>query len=266
VAGPGGAAAQVPAWLACGEPDLPTSEQWLTPREAARAAGMRFTKRRTEYLVRRLAGKRAVAGVSGLGDDPTGLARIELANHPGGAPYVLVDRRPAGFDVSLTDRAGWAVCLVGPDLGRVGCDLELVEGRSEGFIADYLTPAEQAYVLERSGVDREVAANLLWSAKESALKVLRTGLRRDTRTVEVTVEPPESAEPGRRDGWGRLELRPVGGVPMAGWWRRDGRFLLTVAAASARPAPVLLPGSADLATAPPLHTWLDRPLAADGGE
>ena len=254
-------AGPAPAWLACGEPDLPTSEQWLAPREAARAAGMRFTKRRTEYLLRRLAGKRAVAGVTGLADDVTGLARIEVANHPGGAPYALVDGEPAGCDVSLTDRAGWAVCLVGPDLGRVGCDLELVESRSDGFVADFLTPAEQAYVLERSGVDREVAANLLWSAKESALKVLRTGLRRDTRTVEVAVVAPETGRPGGRDGWGRLELRPDGDDPMAGWWRRDGRFLLTVAAAQHLPAPARLAGSGDLADARPLHTWLDRPLA-----
>jgi 4'-phosphopantetheinyl transferase len=261
VAGAVGAAGPAPAWLACGEPDLPTSEQWLAPREAARAAGMRFTKRRTEYLLRRLAGKRAVAGVTGLADDVTGLARIELANHPGGAPYALVDGGPAGYDVSLTDRAGWAVCLVGPDLGRVGCDLELVEDRSDGFVADFLTPAEQVYVRDRSGGDREVAANLVWSAKESALKVLRTGLRRDTRTVEVTVVQPDARHREGRDGWGRLELRPDGDDPMAGWWRRDGRFLLTVAAAQHLPAPVRLPGSADLATARPLHTWLERPLA-----
>jgi 4'-phosphopantetheinyl transferase len=251
----------VPAWLACGELDLPTSGQWLTPREAARAAGMRFTKRRTEYLVRRLAGKRAVASVSGHADDPTGLARIELANHPGGAPYVLVDRRPVGLDVSLTDRAGWAVCLVGPGLGQVGCDLELVEARSDGFVADFLTPAEQGYVLDRSGEDRDVAANLVWSAKESALKVLRTGLRRDTRTVEVTVLPPDSAHPEGLGGWGRLELRPAGGDLMAGWWRRDGSFLLTVAAAQPAPVPVRLAPSADLGMARPLHTWMDRPLA-----
>ena len=261
MAGAVGAEGPAPAWLACGEPDLPTSEQWLAPREAARAAGMRFTKRRTEYLLRRLAGKRAVAGVTGLADDVTGLARIEVANHPGGAPYALVDGRPVGCDVSLTDRAGWAVCLVGPDLGRVGCDLELVEDRSDGFVTDFLTPAEQTYVRERSGADREVAVNLVWSAKESALKVLRTGLRRDTRTVEVTVEAPKIGRPEGRDGWGRLELSTVGGDLMAGWWRRDGRFLLTVAAAQHLPAPVRLPGSADLVTARPLHTWLERPLA-----
>jgi 4'-phosphopantetheinyl transferase len=251
----------VPAWLACGEADLPTSQQWLTAREAARAAGMRFTKRRTEYLVRRLAGKRAVAGVAGLVDDAAGLARIEVANHPGGAPYLLVDGRPAGLDVSLTDRAGWAVCLVGPGLGRVGCDLELVESRSDGFVHDFLTPAEQDYVLGRSGDDRDAAANLVWSAKESALKVLRTGLRRDTRTVEVTIMPPDPSRPGGEDGWGRLEVRQAGGDILPGWWRRDGSFLLMVAAARPLPTPRRLAGSADLGSARPLHSWLGRPLA-----
>ena len=74
----------------------------------------------------------------------------------------------------------------------LGCDLELVEPRSDRFVADYLTAAEQQLVLG-AGPERDLVANLIWSAKESALKVLRVGLRRDTRSVEVTL-----------DGWGAV--------------------------------------------------------------
>ena len=46
-----------------------------------------------------------------------------------------------------------------------------------------------------------------------------------------------------------------------GWWRRDGVFLLTVvAAAGLAEPPTELPGSADLATADPIHSWLAHPL------
>jgi 4'-phosphopantetheinyl transferase len=280
-------------WLARGEATIPAGTDWLSEVERRRAAGMRYTKRRTEYLLRRYAGKCAVAAAVGLPDHPSALGRIAVLNAPTGAPFVQVDGQRLGMDVSLTDRAGWAVCLVGADLGAVGCDLEIVEPRSDGFVADFLTAAEQSLVRDAAtlgGNARDAAANLVWSAKESALKVLRTGLRADTRTVEVALpeltplaEPPATAawapRPAAAPGSGAAVAGPtpiavpVGWHPLTvttrlgtlpGWWRRDGVFLLTVVAASADTLgepPVELPGSADLATATPVHSWLARPVA-----
>ena len=253
-------------WQASGEDQIPAGRYWLTDAEAARASSMRFTKRRTEYLLRRLAGKRAVAAAVGLPADPASLGRVAVLNRPTGAPFVRVDGRDLGLDISLTDRAGSAVCLVGPDLAAVGCDLEIVEPRSEGFVSDFLTPEEQDVVASMPDDDaRDAAANLIWSAKESALKVLRTGLRADTRTVEVVIESLDglTAEHARADssGWRRLTVRTVTG-PLPGWWRRDGVFLLTVAASAGLDSPPeVLPGSADLCAAEPIHSWIRQPLA-----
>ncbi|HET8660871.1 MAG TPA: 4'-phosphopantetheinyl transferase superfamily protein [Micromonosporaceae bacterium] len=220
-------------WLARDEEALPASLCWLTPAEAARAARLRHPKRRTEYLLRRLTGKHAVAAVLGLPTDPAGLARIEVANAPSGAPYAMVDGVPAGVEMSLTDRAGRAVCVV--DTGPVGCDLEVVEPRSPAFLNDFLTGPERAYVTGRPDADsRDAAANLVWSAKESALKVLRTGLGRDTRSVVVTVQD------GPRGAWAPLTVRAEEGTVFHGWWRRDGRFLFTVAAPQPGPPPAAL--------------------------
>jgi 4'-phosphopantetheinyl transferase len=250
-------------WLARGEDSLPADRGWLTPGEAARAAGMRYTKRRTEYLLRRLAAKHAVAAVIGWPVDGAALARIEIGNAPGGAPYVLVDGAPDGLidgapdglAVSITDRAGWAVCLVGRAASQIGCDLELVEPRSAGFVRDFLTAAEQGYVAAQPDAEaRDVAANLVWSAKESALKVLRTGLRRDTRSVEVTVHDGQAAD------WAALSVRSAEGALFPGWWRRLGRFLLTVAAATPLPPPVALEDPGVLVAAVPRHSWLAQPL------
>jgi 4'-phosphopantetheinyl transferase len=262
-------------WLARGEAELPAELDWLTPREAAKAAGLRTTKRRTEYLLRRWVGKQAVAAaLPALALDGSAgkvsLSRIEMANRASGAPYVLVDGAPVGLEVSLTDRAGWAVCAVGPDTTRVGCDLELVEPRTPGFVRDFLTVAEQQYVERADAAGRhDEAANLLWSAKESALKVLRTGLRRDPRSVEVEVTDP--LPEATADGWGALQVAPSGAAVLPGWWRRDGRFLLTVVTDRHPdthtdtdvdvPRPERLPGSAELSHAVPVHSWLERPLA-----
>lgn len=243
----------VPRWLARGESALPAGTRWLSPAEAARAAALAYPKRRTEYLLRRLVAKHAVAAVTGRPDDPAGLAAIEVANAPGGAPYVVVDGTPATLDVSMTDRAGWAVCTVGH---RVGCDLELVEPRSPAFVRDYLTAAERAFVAARArGGEGDTAANLIWSAKETGLKVLQTGLRRDTRSVEVVV-----GEPLATTGWSRLAVRTAEGGVLPGWWRRAGNFLVTVAAEAPLPEPVALSGSADLGIAQPAHSWVERPL------
>jgi len=249
-------------WLARGEAELPEDGSWLAAGEAARAAGMRFAKRRTEYLVRRWTAKHAVAAEAGLPVDPVSLARIEVRNAASGAPEVWVDDRHAGLGVSLTDRAGWAVCLVSGELvsgvpRAVGCDLELIEPRSPAFVRDFLTEAEQRLVQAAgSDVDRQVVANLVWSAKESALKVLRTGLRRDTRSVEVRL-PAAAPGPG---GWSTLAVRTAQGREFPGWWCRHGAFLLTVAYGAAAPPPVSIEDPPALTTAEPVHSWLRGPV------
>jgi 4'-phosphopantetheinyl transferase len=246
--------------MARGEHEIPATGSWLTRAEVARADGLRFTKRRTEYLLRRWVCKQAVTAATGMPNDLRSLARVEVANHPSGAPFVRVDGAPLALGVSLSDRAGWAVCVVTQQQGAVGCDLELVEPRSEGFVADFLTPKEQEYVASRPDPDRQAAANLIWSAKESALKVLRTGLRRDTRSVEVTVASADDV--GRTPGgWAGFVVRTAEGGVIPGWWRRDGLFLLTVASSRPHRAPSTMAGSLDLAGARPTHSWLTRPVS-----
>lgn len=250
-------------WLAVAEDDLPAGDAWLSEAERSRAAAMRFTKRRTEYRLRRLAAKRAVAACLGLGTDPADLRRVEALNRPGGAPFVRVDGADVDLRVSLTDRSGYAVCLLegaaGPEAGSPGVDLEVVEPRTLAFVADYCTAAEQQAIAGAGEVgshEWDRAANLVWSAKEAALKVLRVGLRADTRSVEVVLGRGE-----RTDGWHPLGLRVVTGERLDGWWRHDGAFVLTLAARRLPDPPEPLPGGADLSTAVPVHSWLANPLA-----
>jgi 4'-phosphopantetheinyl transferase len=139
------------------------------------------------------------------------------------------------------------VCLLGGAPGAVGCDLELVEPRSAAFVRHFFTSTEQ------QAIHDDLTANLLWSAKESVLKVLRTGLRRDTRTVEVV------AEPGGAE-WTSLTACTIEGTIYPGWWRRIGDFILTVAADHPAPAPKPLEQPSTLASATPRHSWLAQPV------
>lgn len=246
-------------WLAHGEHELPTDSDWLSGRERDYAAGIRFRKRHDEFLTRRYTAKRAVASVFDIAPTSETLATIEVWNRPSGAPYLVVNGEPAPADVSISDRAGWAVCLVGPvgsmRSGTLGIDLEIVEARSERFIEDFLTPAEVERVRSHpEGEERDTAANLVWSAKEAALKVRQVGLRHDTRTVEVEWSSETTA-----DGWRRLRVSATDGERYVGWWRRDRQFVLTVAAVDDIEPPVLLGGNPGLHSAEPTHSWLMQP-------
>ena len=246
------------SWLSQGEADLPHADDWLTARERERAAAMRYAKRRNDFLLARWTAKVAVARWMSLASDVASLAQVEIRNATDGAPHVLVRGQPAPLEIAMTDRAGWAVCALHAPGTRIGCDLELVEPRSDAFIADYFTAAEQATIVAATtDSGRHLLANLLWCAKESALKVLRTGLRRDTRSVEVRLEPTPPA-----DGWRRLLVEAEEGPRFPGWWRQYGVFLLTVAAQTDTPPPVSIVHPPGLAHAAPTHSWLAAPLLA----
>lgn len=249
--------------LAHGEQEVGAGLDWLAPRERCLLSSLKYTKRRVEFLTRRWTTKRAVATVLGRGHEPSALAGIEIRHHPSGAPWVAVDGQAAAIDVSISDRAGLAVCLVGPpgQQGLLGIDLELVEPRSDAFVGDFFTEREVVAVRRlASGEARDVAANLIWSAKEAALKVLKVGLRADTREVEV-----EWGGLQRPDGWSALSMTHRDGSAFSGWWRRDGEFVLTIAGRHPAAPPSWMSGSATLATAVPVHSWLAQPLvpAAD---
>jgi len=243
-------------WLARAQEQVPAGTGWLTAAERRHAAGLRYTKRRADFLLSRWTLKLAVTRVLHWPDDDATLARIESRAAGDGAPELFVDGQPAQHGVSLSDRAGCAACLIADQPAAIGCDLELVERRSDAFVRDYLTESERDLVAA-AGPARDLAANLIWSAKESALKVLRTGLRLDTRSVQVAVPnltPPEHA-------WSPLDVRTADGVVFGGWWRRSGSFVLTACGPERFPGPAPLDAVSPLDDAAGTDHWLSRPLS-----
>jgi 4'-phosphopantetheinyl transferase len=251
------AAAATVRFHAAGQAEVPDGDDWLTPPEAERLNAMRYTKRRDEARLGRWTAKHAVARALDRSLAHTALRDVVIRNASDGAPEAFVGDEPAGVAISMTDRAGWGVCTVAGGGAALGCDLELVEPRSDLFVADYFTAAERATVAA-SPEEHDLLANLIWSAKESALKVLREGLRLDTRSVEVTLLDGADA------AWRAMTVATDAGEQFRGWWRRFGDFVMTACATTATAAPIALVSPSPLEGAVPAHSWMAEPLRGRG--
>jgi len=229
-------------WLEQIEADVPAHNQWLSAKEMLCLASLRFAKRRTDWRLGRWTAKRALAARFSLPTDLSALANIEIRAAPSGAPEVYLLNRPAPVTISISHRAGAAMCALTPAEGRLGCDLEMVELRSDAFVADYFTSNEQALVEREPAEERPLLITLLWSAKESALKALQQGLRLDTRCMDVSPVNaaaqyvgdgqqnlyPISLPNPASDGWCPLQVRHAGARLFRGWWRHAHHMVRTV--------------------------------------
>lgn len=244
-------------WLEQEKTDVPEHCAWLSANELVFLSRMHFPRRCADWRLGRWTAKRALAAYWKWPAVARTLASIEIRAAPSGAPEVFVEGSPAAVTISLSHRAGRAMCAIASAGVALGCDLEEVEPHSEAFVADYFSVEEQALVAHTGPTQRPVIATLLWSAKESALKALHTGLRRDTRSVIVKLlahsksllENAERVE--RADlhlrlfledrGWRPLRVRDAEGGIFRGWWRQDSAHMLrTVVAAPSANQPIPL--------------------------
>lgn len=221
-------------WLEQTEADVPVDNDWLGPDELVRLSGLRFAKRRADWRLGRWTAKRALAAHLKIPDDRQGLARIEIRPAASGAPDAFIDNSPSTTAISLSHSSGRALCAVAPGSIALGCDLERIEPRPDVFVADYFAAEEQALLAQSSAAQSAAAQSsadnrsclvaLIWSAKESALKALRTGLRLDTRSVIVTLSDFNSS----LRGWQPLRVNCSDGQVFSGWWQCDDQFVQTL--------------------------------------
>jgi 4'-phosphopantetheinyl transferase len=226
-------------WLEQSEADLPTGDDWLSPSEVAWLDTMRFAKRRSDWKLGRWTAKNALALYFlplNVPVDPQLLTRIEIWPAPSGAPEAFFQGRPATATISLSHRAGVAACAIACSSGVLGCDLETIEPRSEAFVADYFTTAEQSFLANASATDHPRLLALLWSAKESALKALRQGLRLDLRSVVVS--PPDAVFD--MNGWSPIAVRHSDDRIFCGWWQHADGMVRTLVAVPLPNPPIRL--------------------------
>ena len=204
---------------------------WLSPAERARADSMRIDRRRRDFLLGRFAARRALSAwlqdpadwPLNLGDWTTSKV-LEKRAASDGAPEALLDSEKIPATLSISHRAGRALCAVaGPEIA-LGADLERIEPRSQGFLGDFFTQAELDLVCNGKPDNRDLIANLIWSAKECAAKGLRLGLRLETRLLSV-----ELLDGVPLHGWRPFKVRTAQCL-FWGYWTPISDMVLAIAA------------------------------------
>jgi len=217
-------------YLLCGADDVPAGDAWLLPAERETLGNLTRAKRRADWRLGRWAAKQAVAGALGV---PPYVVEVRSAED--GAPYALRDGVAVDAAISISHSGGTGLCIVAVPPLAVGCDVERIEPRAAVFEEDWFTPSEREIVAASSPAEHDLIVTMIWSAKESALKALRAGLRRDTRSVVVEEIDHEASA-----AWHALRIRDLEGSTLDGWWRQSGQTVISVAGASLPDAPAPL--------------------------
>ncbi len=221
-------------WLCGAMSEMPVNDQGVSPSLSFLGAAERQTyrrfkieKRRQEWLLGRWTAKRLLRQRR----PETPLAEIEIGNEPGGAPYYAISGQRLPLSLSISHRSQWAFCALSA-AHTIGADIEQIEPRNPAFVHDFFTAAENALVWSCPESLRDTLITLIWSAKESALKALREGLRIDTRRIEV-IDLEGLHDAPAPDDWHSLQIRCIwpAAPRFAAWWKPDGHNnILTLAA------------------------------------
>lgn len=232
-------------WLVCLADDILLEEEsppgFLSTSERETFAGLRFPKRRREWLLGRWTAKqllrRSQAAYRALPLDA-----ISVGNDRDGAPYLSVEEEGRlEMSLSISHRDDHAFCALGSSLSPIiGVDMERIEPRDPAFVQDFFTADEAERVWACPSPVRDTLVTVLWSAKEATLKALHHGLRVDTRRVEIHhiagIEPQQTKSMDiswpASEAWHKVEIHCAlaGAAHLDAWWRPHGNYVLTLAA------------------------------------
>ena len=162
--------------------DAVPSEEFLSESEKEQLAGYKFAAKKKDFLLGRLAAKRALGALLPEPD----LRRIEIGAGDHGEP--LVRHPQAGStEVTLSHSHGVAVALAYAAAYPMGIDLETISAVSAGTIIGELgTSAPEQAWLAAAGVDDATACCVLWTAREALGKALKVGLNRPLGELALT--------------------------------------------------------------------------------
>jgi 4'-phosphopantetheinyl transferase len=208
-------------WLSQTAANVPAAADWLSEGEQRVLDGLRFAKRRQDWLLGRWTSKQCLCAYLEIPADPPLLKTLEIIAARDGAPEPFRDGERLALSLSLSHSRDLGLAVVDVLESAVGCDIERISPNILEFINDYITPSEAKLVAGSPADRRAEVATLIWCAKESALKSLRVGLRVDTRSIEVSLEHPP-----RVPDWGSFMVTCTKTeAEFQGRWRGDRGYI-----------------------------------------
>jgi len=212
----------------------------LSEMEEDKFLSLKSEKRRRDWLLGRWTAKHLLQR---LIKQQTGenmpLNEIIITNDRDGVPLFTVHCSLfTDYGLSLSHCDGRAFCVVTERPSQpIGADMEKIEPRLPGFAEDYFTEAELIGLRNTEYRIRDLLITAVWSAKEAVLKALHLGLSVDTRAVTCLFAPVE-----RPSTWQPFTIHCDEGrlgrtaVPLTGWWRSDGNYILTFVVGTSVPS------------------------------
>lgn len=168
----------------------------LSPAERERAAGFRFLKRQREWTGGRIAAKLALIEAGTEPRSPAG-QDLTVATGPAGEPVVTAVRgeHRMSMGVSIAHAGGLAAAVAFPLARPIGLDLEPIAEIDPELAGLACTPRERLLLEQRAaGADRTEALLRIWTSKEAAVKLTRTGLGVSLSQVQVEPMDPDLTE------------------------------------------------------------------------
>lgn len=206
----------------------------LSEQESAKLATLHVDKRRRDWLLGRLTAKQLLQVFL---QDEMGqslpLDQIVIDNDSEGAPFASMNEERLACSLSISHSNGAALCAVHPSV-TVGADMERIETRDWSFVRSYFTPSEIVQVEDALPEQRDLLSTAIWSGKEAVLKVLREGLRLDTRLIECRFDPVKASTTDWIPfgiSW-QMAVPDADPIRWSGWWRlyhKAHPFVLTLA-------------------------------------
>jgi len=145
-------------------------------------------KRRQDWLLGRWTAKRVVSRLAGHTRPAEDYLRnIQVLRTETGEPSVVFPNRQGLPPVVLSISHAGGKCFVAATddrTCRIGVDLEPIEMRHHGLVRDFFTEAERETVHSSPDDVTDLVTNLIWCAKEAALKVLGVGLSVSSFSIE----------------------------------------------------------------------------------
>ncbi len=198
--------------------------RYLSPDETQTLNGLTIEKRRRDWLAGRIAVKHLYSTLN----DPGGeMASYSVERESSGAPFLTRNGSRTSGMISISHSHGLAAVCYTPDNMRIGIDIEEVTHRDGAFLSDYFTDQEKAWEQSNESGNPNLRLNLIWSAKESILKCLASGLGTDPLRVEIKRSPVDH----QSNSWQQLQGRSRSALGLQDWqvsWRTWQDSVLTL--------------------------------------